>query len=346
VRKTTLDKLWRFSEEHQRWEYNVCVNGDEQYIYPKEYEEVLKELMVENPKFAHGNFYHENEPECKICGGEVTKHWISDGYCGQCFAHLNIIGHDNGYKKSQIPEYISNHGIGMLSGKNVYMEFMETGDKPIMKAADFTKMKILVGANETNICLYIQDNVVNIDAEQCEVLIYKDKVKEGFKTRLVFLIHEEIVINGYALSGNFNNCAMVGNVVCDNAYMGECLSLNESIYPDETKLNEIITNRGIIGILESKTNKALKRSRWITIGNYCPRCANHAHTEAMKKESYEKPKPVKLIPRERYEQEVEKNKRLELQVIDLRKKIRTLKRVNEILICDMDVEPERRTWSK
>jgi hypothetical protein len=343
VRKTTLGKLWRFSEEHQRWEYNVCVDGDDQYIHTKKYEDVMKELMVDNPKFAHGNPYHEKMSECKICGDEVTKHWISDGYCNQCFAHLNVIGHDNGDGISQIPDYLSRKGVGRTPAKNIYIEFMETGDKPTMTAAYFKKGKILLGGHDHKICLYISDQIVMIDPEQCEVLIYKEKIKVGFKTRIVLLMHEEVVIDGYALSGNYNNCAMAGNVVCDNAYVGECLSLNEPIYPDVEKLNEIITNRGIVGILESKTTKAVKRSPWITIGNHCPRCANNVEE---KPEISEKPKNIKYIPRERYEQEVDKNKRLELQIIDLRKKVRTLKRVNEILICDMDAEPERRTWGK
>jgi hypothetical protein len=350
VKQTALNKFKSFDEENQRWVYLGS-------IYEKNYNEIMDQLCVENENFRHGDPDHKKFDNCMTCGGEVTKHWIADKYCNSCFAHFNTVGHDNG--DLTIPPHLATQGVEKMIGKgDIYMEFRGTGSTPTIAAAAFGKKKILLGAHEHKHCLYVGKTVIVLNPELCEVQVFKEATRDAHKTRLKFIIHEEIVINGMALTGNFNNCALVGNVVCDNAYLEECLSINEhkkaivdgttvGIFPNKEKLNELITNPGVVGVVESKATKSKPKTGayWVSVGNFCPRCA-HAMREKKEKNEIAPKAAARFVPREHYEQEKELVKKLELKVLELRQKNRVLAKTVNVLTCELDVSDDHRSYNK
>jgi len=335
AKRIPLNEFMRFDEEKQCWVY---LNE----IYAKNYEEVLRELSVINPNFMHGTPGHPKLVKCMTCGAKVMDHWLSDRYCNSCFAHLNTIAHDNG--QSPIVQYLATQGVEPIVTKtDLSIDFTAHSEHPRMVAANLN-IQILLGAHNQKHCLYIGDDVILINPESCEVVIYKQMVKTGQKVILALICHEEVIYDGHVLSGNFNKSALVGNVVCDNAYLGECSSINEKdSFPDKEKLNELITNPGVVGVLDIKPGKSKKKTgKWVSVGNLCPRCAKNM----MDKKDIVEKKVSRFIPKEVHDQTVQEKEKLEMLVIDLRKRNRILEKTLIETICKQDISEDHKAYNK
>lgn len=325
-------------------------------IKAKDYQSIMDTLNIDNDEYKHKN-PNKVKGHCIICAEPAMRYFISDCYCDSCFAWFNVIAHNNG-EILDIPSKLKPTVDSMppISGKTIFLEFktsmVSQNNNPIPTFPNnhvgaFTQ-KIFLGGQNGMPALFIGNTVIPVNPDKCEILISKVFTNKSWGSKIDVLIKDDIFCDGLLLNGKFNKCGLLGNTVCENAYIGECLSMYEQKYylkeheiansgavaragyetkkfPNPLKLHEVITNPGVVGIIQpKKLQDNGVYCPWINIGKYCSRCADRNTTErnatsndtkdnakdAAKEAELQEKVLSKMVPRAEYERVIKENTEL------------------------------------
>lgn len=197
--------------------------------YPT-YEEVVAVLKRDTKKHLHRDVTKVKGP-CIICNKPSMRDWISDIYCEECYSWLTVIAHNNG-EDLNCPEHIRSlvDNMPLIAGKAIMIHFKATPKRnerdDVVVAADL-RPRIFLGGHEGAPVLFIGKETIPLNPSTCEVHVYKARLGNNDVSKIELLITEEVRYNGQLLCGKFTKAALLGNVICNNAYYGECLTINQ-----------------------------------------------------------------------------------------------------------------------
>lgn len=361
LKNLTINEFMRYDQATGKWSW---LNNT---IEAKDYASIMKELNSDNDDYKHKNPNKVKGP-CIICAEPSMRYFISDCYCDSCFAWFNVIAHNNG-EILNIPDKLKPTVDSMphISGKTIFMEFKssEVAQKNNTVITSTFTQKIFLGGQHGKPALFIGNTVIPLNPDKCEVLISKVYTNKSWGSKIDVLIKDDIVYNGELLHGKFNKCGLLGNTVCENAYIGECVSMHEQKYflkesqmaepragyelkkfPNPLKLNEVITNPGVVGIIQPKKLQDNGiYCPWINVGKYCPRCADRNTTEknatAADPGLYPEKILAKMVPREEYERVVTENKELREKNETLQEDVKALRHLYKRELSEKSDEKNR-----
>jgi hypothetical protein len=318
IKNWSLRQFMRYDVTSQRWYFL-----DE--ISASNYDEIMQVLKRNVPD--------GKETTCVICDENNTPHSMSDKYCDSCFAYLNVIGHNPG-EIIQLPEKIQKLGIKPKIGRPFSITFNARGNGfPTYNQKGFSSeigAKICLGGQNGKHCLFIKDQVIPINPDLWEVVVLKKSAHKIYKSDIIISTVETIIYNGRILSGTFTQGALYGGVICENVYLGECLSINDNkryyeeynqamtllASGDETKinqakqqlieieglkfpnnsLNESISRPGLVGIIDPRSTSIVDgRPELVRVCLYCHRCAVREQILKNKNEPHEIPQKAAIL---------------------------------------------------
>ena len=347
IKNWSLRQFMRYDTVSQRWYFL-----DE--ISASSYDEIMQVFGQNKP----------SRTNCIVCGENDTPHSISDKYCDSCFAYLNVIGHNPG-ETILLPEKIQNLGIKPKIGRPFNITFKTRGTNlPTYNQKAFEKgVKICLGGHDGKHCLFIGDQIIPINPDLWEVVVSKKSTHKIYKADIVISTVETIIYNGRILSGNFTQGAMYGGIVCENVYLGECISLNDNRrylekyneamtliasgdetkinqgkqqlleieglkFPNSTSLQELISRPGLVGIIDPRSTRIVDGQPELV--RVCPHCYRCAVREQILKNDNE----TQLIPaasQKVAEEPTVSKLKYDRDTEELREEIRMLKRCNKEL---------------
>jgi hypothetical protein len=232
------------------------------------------------------------DPNCIMCGKPKSQIWVTPIMCIDCYTYWIEIMHNTG-DNLNVPTYFQDayHSYEHIRGMHIYIHFKPPQHtKPKRTALGFNQ-KILIGMQNNTPILLIGNDIVQIPSEDNYIDIYKVRAKQGYVPKCHIYIHDIVENHGHVLEGCFDDSAFIGKVICERAYIGNCLSLNNKAvewpapdtdltnyhikivdrpYP-EGRLNEMIVPAGVTGITQSNNSNV---SNHINPGSYCPRCSD------------------------------------------------------------------------
>lgn len=234
--------------------------------------------------------------DCIMCGRPKSKVWITTIMCEECYTNWVGIMHNSG-DNLNLPTYFleAARSHRYVRGKNIFLHFKSKHSQPKMTSYGFNQ-RIYLGMKNMRPILVIGKNIIPLDPVEDYVEIYQAFTMRRYMAKIDIYIHEPIEVDGKVLEGCFSNCTLLGKVICDQAFLGECLSLRDKAvqwpahaenikdykitivdcaYPEQ-RLNEMITPAGVTGITQAKL-EMIEESQALTCvnsGDYCPRCSD------------------------------------------------------------------------
>jgi hypothetical protein len=367
LKHLNIREFMQYNETTRSWSW---LGGT---IEAKNYRSIMNILESDNNDYIHKNPNKVKGP-CIICAEPSMRYFISDCYCDSCFAWFNVIAHNNG-EVLDIPDKLKSTVDSMppIAGKTVFMEFKSSEATPKANTITTLTQKIFLGGHKGVPSLFIGKSIIPLNPDNVDVTISKVYVNQSYGSKIDILIKDDVYYNGQLIHGKFNKCGLLGNTVCENAYIGECVSMYEHKYflkesdmenprdgyenkafPNPLKLNEVITNPGVVGIIQPKKlqdNGVF--CPWINIGKYCPRCAERNTTEKNATSNDYVAKTIvneplfldkvvsKLVPREEYDRVVTENKELREKNETLQEDVKALRHLYKRELSEKSDEKNR-----
>jgi len=159
--------------------------------------------------------------------------WISDVYCEECYSWLTVTAHNNG-EQLDYPDYLKPimETMPMIAGKSIMIHFKapprrEERDEVIV--ATELRPRIFLGGRNGGPMMFIGNETIQLDPSLCEVHVSKAFHGSHVVSKIDLMINQEIRYMGRPLCGKFTKAALLGNVICNNAYYGECITINQHL---------------------------------------------------------------------------------------------------------------------